>query len=379
MTLPKPDDMPRFSILIPTRDRPDWLRLCLESILCQNFDDYEVIVADNSSPGRDNETKSVVESANSTKVHYIRTGGLSMPDNWQRALREAKGEYFLVLSDKLIAAAGLLAFLEDRIQSDGFDAAVWRIGREDQLSSLSDRQHIKPEIVSGRNIWQAACEGLWSILHKAGARGMNSCVRADVVARVEKQLGINFFRATTPDYSMALSLAALDFSSHFYNFIGAGFIAGADGNGMFCLMAPDEAAVAGRFAHPPVKNLPLPFAHGTNLIYQDIVALNGLLEPDRKCSVHWENYFIQNIHAAIDADDLGGFSLQRKNILLDALTRRPLRARFALAKIILCQETEVLLRGRRLSRKYQFGRLCRLMSYPLQALIPQPPCIPQNK
>lgn len=40
---------PLFSIVVPTRNRVDWLRRCLEGIAEQTFDDYEVIVVDDGS------------------------------------------------------------------------------------------------------------------------------------------------------------------------------------------------------------------------------------------------------------------------------------------------------------------------------------------
>ena len=39
--------MPRFSVVVPTRDRPDLLEFCLGSLAEQTFDDFEVVVADN--------------------------------------------------------------------------------------------------------------------------------------------------------------------------------------------------------------------------------------------------------------------------------------------------------------------------------------------
>lgn len=362
--------MPKFSILIPTRNRAEWLRRCLQAVVGQDYADYEVIVADNSSEEQVSETRRVVEAINSCKVRYIRTGGLTMPDNWQRALEESKGEYFLVLSDKLLAADGLLSFLDYRAQKDGFDVATWRLLHEDKLTSLADHHGMEPEIVPAKDLWHSAGMGWWSLLHTAGARGMNSCVRREIAMRVEQDLGVRFFRPTCPDYTMLLTLAAFGVASHFYNIVGAGFIMGADGNGMFCLMAPNEETVAKQFDFPSLEGLPLPFAHGTNLIYQDILAVNRLVPPEKRCVINWENYFIQNIHKAVDADDMGGLSPERQRILQYTLAQRPLKERLSLAKTIFRQEAEILLRNKRLTRRYQWWRMRRLMAYALKALIP---------
>lgn len=362
--------MPKFSILVPTRNRPDWLRQCLGAISKQDFPDYEVVVSDNSDEESAIQTYRIVNSISAASIRYIRTGNLSMADNWQRGLKAIKGEYFLVLSDKLLLAEGMLSFLNQRISKDRSDVAVWHTGREDQLTPIEKDFPIEAEIVAGKDIWRNAGLGVWSLLHRTGARGLNSCIKTALVHQVESALGVNFFRPTTPDYTMALTLAALNIKSHFYNLIGVGFISGAHGNGMACLMAPDEETVAQAFSFPPIDNLPLPFANGTNLIYQDILAVNVLLSANDRCVIHWENYFLQNIHTAVNADDLGGFSPQREKILRSELAKRPLREKLSLIKTILRQEIEVLIYNRRISRKYQFSRMCRLLNYAVAALRP---------
>lgn len=88
---------PRFSIVIPTRERADTLRWSLQTTLDQDFDSYEVVVCDNhSSPG----TRDVVEAAASPRVRYVRAPRpLAMSANWELAVGEATGEYVTVLGD----------------------------------------------------------------------------------------------------------------------------------------------------------------------------------------------------------------------------------------------------------------------------------------
>ena len=62
---------PRFSIIIPTRERADTLYYALLSAVDQDFDDYEVVVYDNCSSAA---TRDIVEKIGSTKVRYFRSG-----------------------------------------------------------------------------------------------------------------------------------------------------------------------------------------------------------------------------------------------------------------------------------------------------------------
>jgi hypothetical protein len=88
---------PRFSVVIPTRDRADTLRQALATCLDQEFDDYEILVCDNGSSAA---TRQVVDEAGSGRVRYLRAPRpLAMTDNWELGVSEARGEFMFVVGD----------------------------------------------------------------------------------------------------------------------------------------------------------------------------------------------------------------------------------------------------------------------------------------
>ena len=88
---------PRFSILIPTRDRPATFRHTLATVASQSGDDYEIVVADNCSGP---ETRRIVEEIDPRKIRYTRSEEvLPMAINWERGLQLCSGEYVTVLGD----------------------------------------------------------------------------------------------------------------------------------------------------------------------------------------------------------------------------------------------------------------------------------------
>src|SRR5580692_11648492 len=88
---------PRFSVVVPTRDRPETLVFALRSCLEQQFDDLEVVVCDNCSDSR---TREVALSPSSSKIRYVRSDTpLSMSRNWDLALSHATGEFITFLGD----------------------------------------------------------------------------------------------------------------------------------------------------------------------------------------------------------------------------------------------------------------------------------------
>ena len=78
-----------FSIIIPTYNEEEYLPVLLESIKKQDFDDYEVIVADANSTDR---TREIAEEYGCIVVD----GGLPGVGR-NNGARVAKGEYLLFL------------------------------------------------------------------------------------------------------------------------------------------------------------------------------------------------------------------------------------------------------------------------------------------
>ena len=99
---------PFFSIVIPTKNRATLLKDLIDSIIFQDFDDYELIVADNS----DNLLVQDLldEHKNEVRLINVKTGELNMADNWEKAINSASGQFLLVFSDKVILKQGSLGF-----------------------------------------------------------------------------------------------------------------------------------------------------------------------------------------------------------------------------------------------------------------------------
>lgn len=88
---------PRYSIVVPTRHRPYTLPHTLATIVAQDHDSFEIVVADNASGP---ETRRVVEELADHRVVYLRSDvSLSMSANWQRALTACRGEWITFIGD----------------------------------------------------------------------------------------------------------------------------------------------------------------------------------------------------------------------------------------------------------------------------------------
>lgn len=90
---------PLLTIGIPTYNRLDTLRRAVASALAQDCDDIEVLIADNTSTDG-TEAYCRALSHRHAHVRYIRAPFNRGPTaNFNRVLRDARGDYFLFLSD----------------------------------------------------------------------------------------------------------------------------------------------------------------------------------------------------------------------------------------------------------------------------------------
>lgn len=90
------ENMPLISVIIPVYKVEKYLNQCIDSVLCQTFENFEVILVDDGSP--DNSGKICDEYAkkdNRVRVFHKENGGLSDTRNF--GIKESKGEYLIFL------------------------------------------------------------------------------------------------------------------------------------------------------------------------------------------------------------------------------------------------------------------------------------------
>lgn len=89
----------KFSILVPAY-KAAFLRECIESILSQTYNDFELIIVNDASPEN---LASVVSSFDDARIHYYvnkeNCGALNVVDNWNLCLSYAKGDYVICMGD----------------------------------------------------------------------------------------------------------------------------------------------------------------------------------------------------------------------------------------------------------------------------------------
>ena len=115
--------LPLLSIIVPTRARVSTLPFTLRTILDQRTRAFELIVSDNCS--RDG-TREAVHWIADDRLVYLDTGErLTMTDNWEFAVRRARGRYVLFVGDDDAILPGAIDRLEPFLAGGTASILTW--------------------------------------------------------------------------------------------------------------------------------------------------------------------------------------------------------------------------------------------------------------
>jgi hypothetical protein len=156
-------EIPSVSVLIPTYNYARFLPTAIESVLSQDFTDFELIVSDDaSSDGSAEVIRRYAERDRRIRVH-IHESNVGMVGNWNWSLRQARGTYvkFLFADDCLAfrhSLGRLVSHLEDN--PGAVLAASARLVIDEESRPVGIWNHLQtPGLLQGRDV-VARC--LWN-------------------------------------------------------------------------------------------------------------------------------------------------------------------------------------------------------------------------
>jgi len=121
-------DSMKFSIVIPTQNRPQILVLVVKYIMNQNYKNFEVIIADNSTSDemRTKNKELISQYLDSGKIKIFYPDHLlSPPDNFEFGLKFAQGDYVTFMTDKMILLHDALDRVKECIEKTNSDIVNW--------------------------------------------------------------------------------------------------------------------------------------------------------------------------------------------------------------------------------------------------------------
>lgn len=123
-----------LSIIIPLYNKEEYIKDTIESVLSQDFTDYEVLVINDGST--DN-SLSVVESINNQHIRIIDKNNEGVSATRNRGLSEAKGEYICFLdADDHLCTGALDEFNRMRLESEKCEILIGSFIEKDEIGHI---------------------------------------------------------------------------------------------------------------------------------------------------------------------------------------------------------------------------------------------------
>ncbi len=133
-----------ISVCIPAYKNILFLRRLLDSIAIQDFRDFEAVITDDSP---DEEIKALCEAyAGQFPIRYFRNGrALGSPENWNEAVRKARGEWIKIMhDDDWFAGKDSLAEYAAAVRANPEASFVFSAYRDVFLDEGRDREMFLP-------------------------------------------------------------------------------------------------------------------------------------------------------------------------------------------------------------------------------------------
>jgi len=146
---------PFFSILIPSYNRPNELKRCINSVLKSSFENFEIIVSDDCSPLH-NEIAEVMSdfSKNHNVIFFQQQLNLKEPGNKYFLTTKANGRFNIVIGDDDVIASDTLKVIYDFIlENPNYD--IYGLGyfiADENNKPISMHSAPKPIILSDERI-----------------------------------------------------------------------------------------------------------------------------------------------------------------------------------------------------------------------------------
>jgi glycosyltransferase involved in cell wall biosynthesis len=127
----------KYSIIIPCRNGAKYLPTCVETIISQEYDNYELIISDDHSADNTMDYLKTLKQPNIKVV--VPPEGLSMAEHWEWALKQASGEWLIFVG-----------------QDDGLQSYFFKLA--DKLTKMADEKKVRTIMSRRAYFFWKGCE-----------------------------------------------------------------------------------------------------------------------------------------------------------------------------------------------------------------------------
>ena len=140
----------RFSVIVPVYNSQTYLRECLESVLEQDYRDFELVIVDDGSTDG---SASIAEhlATNNERVQVLRGTNCGPFLARRRGLTLSRGDYVVFLDADDVLAKNALSRISEEIDNADVDIVSFRFSRSIDFSRADDVSPIHPGIYKGHD------------------------------------------------------------------------------------------------------------------------------------------------------------------------------------------------------------------------------------
>lgn len=200
--------MSKVSIVIPTRERAEYLHYSIQTALAIKDPDIEILVNDNCSQ---DSTRAVVQAFDDPRLVYFNTGRrVSMRSNYNEAIGNSSGEYVIFFGDDDGIVPGQFPFLRAILEEYQPDGVSWIRGTygwpEDARNKKLGGMRFRKDSLFGkpyrydpkaRNL-RALMDGRISDTFPVTPNIYHGCVSRAYLERIAPELGL-YLNSVIPD------------------------------------------------------------------------------------------------------------------------------------------------------------------------------------
>ena len=203
--------MPKVSIVIPTRERAEYLHYSIQTALAIKDPDIEILVNDNCSQ---DSTRAVVLAFDDPRLVYFNTGRrVSMRSNYNEAIGNSTGEYLIFFGDDDGIVPSQFPFLREILEEYEPDGVSWFRGTygwpEDARNKKLGGMRFRKDSLFGkpyrydpkaRNV-QALLDGRISDIFPVTPNIYHGCVSRAYLERIAPGPGL-YLNSVIPDVNL---------------------------------------------------------------------------------------------------------------------------------------------------------------------------------
>ena len=139
----------RFSVLVPVYNVEEYLRICIESVLKQDFDDYELILVDDGSTDNSGKICDEYYSVYSNVIRVIHKPNEGLLMARRTGIHAARGDYLIFLDSDDYLFQGAFNSINETIEKYNCDMVLYNYYKEQTSSVIHLIPGVDIEVFSG--------------------------------------------------------------------------------------------------------------------------------------------------------------------------------------------------------------------------------------